>query len=76
MIRPQLKPTLLIALLCSFLVACDGDRDGDVDQDDTTIFELCASGPGILHAGGGCDVFDFDTDGDIDQSDFGVCQVR
>jgi len=51
----------------------DIDRDGDVDADDTQLFEDCVSGPGV-EAASQCDRLDFDTDGDVDQADFGVFQ--
>ena len=51
----------------------DYDGDCDVDQADYTIFEACASGPGVPHEID-CDDRDFDEDGDIDQEDFAVFQ--
>ena len=53
--------------------APDYNHDGDVDGDDLTVFESCASGPGIPY-GGDCGMSDFDDDGDVDQSDFAVVQ--
>ncbi|NLE57048.1 MAG: DUF2961 domain-containing protein [Planctomycetes bacterium] len=51
------------------------DNDCDVDQDDLSMFETCASGPGIPHAGGeACQLADFDDDSDVDQFDFSVFQ--
>ncbi len=60
----------------------DFDLSGHVDQDDVTIFESCAGGPGMPYAdtcllpsdGLGRVAADFDTDSDIDQADFGVLQ--
>ncbi len=51
---------------------CDGD--GDVDQDDFAIFELCATGPTVPLIPG-CEDKDFDGDNDIDQDDFAVVQI-
>jgi hypothetical protein len=63
------------ALTLIVIVPPDLDQDGDVDVDDWDLFEACASGPGITHAGGTiCDTADFDADGDIDQADFGIFQ--
>ncbi len=52
----------------------DFDGDGDVDQEDLSLFEDCASGPGVPRAAG-CGLRDGDGDGDVDQSDFGRFQV-
>ena len=51
----------------------DFDRDGDVDGDDVTALEACASGPAIPR-GPGCTGKDLDTDGDVDSDDFAVFQ--
>ena len=60
---------------CPPIIPGDDDRDGDVDADDYTTFEACASGPEIPHSGTAtCHDADFDTDNDIDQEDFGVFQ--
>ena len=56
-------------------VAPDLDGDGDVDSSDFTLFEACASGPGVSHSGSPtCLRADFDSDTDVDQSDFGTIQ--
>lgn len=55
-------------------IPADFDEDGDVDGDDVTAFEACASGPAIPLTAG-CEDKDFDNDGDGDQSDFGVVQL-
>lgn len=63
-------------------VPADFDDDCDVDQDDVTIFEACAAGPGInypdacplLPDAHGRVAADFDGDGDVDQTDFGEIQ--
>ncbi len=51
----------------------DFDDDGDVDGDDLTAFEACASGPGVSTSSG-CQAKDLDHDNDVDQSDFGRFQ--
>ena len=51
----------------------DFDNDGDVDQDDSDLFEACASGPDIPLEPG-CQGKDFDSDNDIDQDDFAIVQ--
>ncbi|MBN1174151.1 MAG: PKD domain-containing protein, partial [Micromonosporaceae bacterium] len=53
----------------------DFDGDGDVDTNDSTVFEGCASGPAITHDGSEvCQQADLDHDNDVDQSDFGLFQ--
>lgn len=56
-------------------IRCDFDADGDVDHDDSGLFESCLSGPMVPRAAG-CERFDLDGDGDVDQSDYGQMQVR
>jgi hypothetical protein len=51
----------------------DFDGDCDVDNDDYTAFEACASGPDVAHAPG-CEGKDLDLDTDVDQFDFGIFQ--
>lgn len=51
----------------------DYDCDCDVDGEDFSLFEACASGPAVLLAVG-CEARDFDKDQDVDQSDFGIFQ--
>lgn len=51
----------------------DFDIDGHVDADDRTLFEACATAPGIPY-GANCADYDLDADGDIDQSDFAIVQ--
>ncbi len=46
----------------------DFDDDGDVDQSDFGIFQLCLSGTNISYPTG-CERADFDTDGDVDKDD-------
>jgi len=52
----------------------DFDKDGDVDMDDYTEFENCATGPAIPQTDPAKQKADFDSDGDVDQSDFGIFQ--
>jgi hypothetical protein len=58
---------------CPPVITCDYDRDGDVDEDDVALFEICASGAAIPYSGE-CAHADVDKDGDVDQSDFGLMQ--
>jgi len=58
---------------CPALIRGDFDRDGDVDRNDFTAFESCASGPGVPCASG-CENQDFDSDNDVDQADFAIFQ--
>ena len=56
-------------------VPADLDGDGDVDLDDFSIFQACASGPAIPHNGTRtCQTADLDHDGAVDQVDFGLFQ--
>jgi uncharacterized membrane protein len=65
----------------------DLDNDGDVDRDDSTLFEQCATGPDIPYTSQSppleCTLsinsedilpVDFDADFDVDQDDFAVFQ--
>lgn len=54
-------------------VVGDFDRDGDVDQNDYSLFVSCASGPAIPLTPG-CEDKNLDSDNDVDQSDFGIFQ--
>ncbi|NLE58203.1 MAG: hypothetical protein GX616_07575 [Planctomycetes bacterium] len=69
------------------LSRADFDNDGDVDWADLTVFQDCATGPGIPYGpeslAPGCTLepddreriaADFDNDSDVDQSDFGIFQ--
>jgi hypothetical protein len=51
----------------------DFDEDGDVDGDDLTALEACASGAGVPMSTE-CRAKDLDRDNDVDQSDFGLVQ--
>ncbi len=53
--------------------APDLDNDCDVDTDDFSLFEACASGPSVPPPSG-CGARDFDADGDVDMDDFGQFQ--
>jgi hypothetical protein len=55
------------------VVPADLDHDGDVDQDDFSLFDSCFSGPAVP-LDPGCEDRDFDGDGHIDQEDFGIFQ--
>jgi len=55
-------------------VPADLDQDGDVDENDYTIYEDCATAPGVGLPSVDCAVADFDGDNDVDQSDFSVFQ--
>jgi hypothetical protein len=50
----------------------DFDFDGDVDQADFGIFQLCLSGMGIAQTDPTCAEARLDADNDVDQSDFAV----
>jgi hypothetical protein len=52
----------------------DFDHDGDVDPDDLTTFENCATGPNVGPPAPGCAEADADLDNDVDQTDFGLFQ--
>lgn len=53
--------------------AADLDLDGDVDQSDFGLMQICFSGDGYSHPGG-CDDADFDDDGDVDHLDLGTLE--
>lgn len=52
----------------------DFNCDTDVDTDDLTFFEDCATGPALGPPAPGCERADIDQDGDVDQVDFAVMQ--
>ena len=63
------------AVGCPPVIFGDLDRDGDVDLQDLTGFEACASGPGVPHNGTPtCAGLDSAADGDVDQVDFAIFQ--
>ena len=62
-----------IGLTCTLSIPADYDDDCDVDQDDFTLFESCASGPDVPYTDD-CADKDFDTDNDVDHNDFAVFQ--
>lgn len=70
----------------SFLVLClapfgaaqappDLDRDGDVDQVDFGLFQVCFSGPDVAQQNPECQAARLDADLDVDQDDFGRLQT-
>lgn len=59
---------------CQLGITSDYDLDCDVDQDDFSAFQNCATGAALGPPAPGCEPFDFDDDLDIDQSDYGVFQ--
>ncbi len=52
-------------------VRADLDVDGDVDQSDFSIMQLCFSGPGVIFAPG-CEIANLDDDVDVDAADFNI----
>jgi hypothetical protein len=54
----------------------DLDDDGDVDEEDVTIFNACVSGPSVKITTSECAKADLDDDDDADQSDFGLLQAN
>lgn len=65
--------TLTVPIVCPN--QGDYDADCDVDGEDLTLFEQCASGPAVAYAEG-CGNRDLDEDGDVDQSDFGAVLIK
>jgi hypothetical protein len=70
----DLRPQLILLMPKWPSKPADFDGNTFVNSDDLSIFEGCASGPGIPFAGD-CAKADFDDDLDVDQSDFSVFQV-
>jgi hypothetical protein len=58
----------------SVRLSYDLDHDGDVDQDDITIFRGCSQGSDIRVWDSFCQTADFDRDGDVDLDDFAGMQ--
>jgi len=56
----------------SFMADLDGDTD--VDMDDFTILQDCATGPAMPLTDPNCHNADLDGDDDVDQNDFGIFQ--
>jgi len=52
----------------------DLDHDGDVDQSDFGMFQVCLTGPSMTPPSPGCEPADFDQDDDVDLADFGLLQ--
>lgn len=59
---------------CGELYA-DRDVDGDVDQEDFGVFQICYTGVGVFELSGECACFNRDGDSDVDQADFGAFQL-
>jgi hypothetical protein len=54
----------------------DFDLDQDVDGDDFSFFDFCASGPAVPITDSCCQPADFDVDGDVDLLDFAEFQLQ
>jgi hypothetical protein len=54
-------------------IPADLDLDGDVDEDDLTVFQTCRTGAGVPYDDS-CQKADLDADGDVDMDDFGIFQ--
>ncbi len=54
-------------------ISPDLEGDGDVDAIDYSLFQSCATAPGIA-AGPPCNTADLDNDTDVDQDDFAIFQ--
>jgi hypothetical protein len=52
----------------------DMDHDGDVDQVDFGLFQVCYTEPGQSQADPGCEDAALDADGDVDLADYGAFQ--
>jgi len=70
---PEMMATTTVSVFGADVPA-DFDRDGDVDADDFSHFESCATGPAIPQTDPVCTNADLDGDSDVDQSDFGTVQ--
>jgi hypothetical protein len=57
---------------CPPKVPGDLDRDGDVDQKDFGLFQVCLSGPGVVQADSACAGARLDGDDDVDADDFTI----
>jgi len=64
------------APICNATVFADADSDGDVDQDDFAIFQICYTGAdgGVPSDPVYCECFDSDNDNDVDGQDFTAFQ--
>jgi len=61
---------------CNAVVFADADSDGDVDQDDFAVFQICYTGVGggIPSQPDYCQCFNRDADNDVDSDDFTAFQ--
>jgi len=59
---------------CPPVIPGDSDGDGDMDNDDLSAFEACATGPGIQQDNQNCAWAKLDDDDDVDQADFATFQ--
>jgi hypothetical protein len=60
---------------CPLPIPADMDADGDVDQTDFGMFQICLSGPGIQQENPACIAARLDADTDVDTDDFGIFQA-
>jgi hypothetical protein len=67
------SPLIVPVVLSVVSVGPDLDQDGDVDQTDFGLFQVCVTGQGVT-AQGFCAEADFRGDGDVDMDDFAVMQ--
>jgi len=70
--NPTIVPTVTVAATeTSGVSTSDLDRDGDVDQADFAIFQLCIAGSASSYAPG-CGIADFNYDALVDNEDFAI----
>ena len=68
------SPQYLVVHVQVETAAGDMDGDGDVDQQDFGLFQVCLSGPGVAQPDPACECAHLDDDEDVDQDDFSVFQ--
>jgi hypothetical protein len=59
---------------CPLPIPGDMNQDGDVDQEDFGVFQVCLSGPGVPQPDAACTGAQLDGDNDVDNDDFGIFQ--